>query len=131
MPDKTERPLHGSARLTNGRVELSLTVPIDAPLPAPATGPGPTRGPDFAAVNWFGTVYTFSGKQRSVVAALWRAKEEGYEWVSQEALLEAAESDCSRLRDLFRGHPAWGSMIVQAMLHGGPAGAYGLAPVAG
>lgn len=76
------------------------------------TRPGVTHGADFAAVSWYGTLYTFTKKQRIIVASLWAAWEAGYHWLTQERLLEDAESDCSRLRDLFRGHPAWGTMIV-------------------
>jgi hypothetical protein len=47
--------------------------------------------------------------------------------LSQETLLEVAESDCERLRWLFKGHPAWGTMIVSAIHFGGPLGSYKLA----
>jgi hypothetical protein len=131
-------PVSGSARVLSGHVELSLTLPLaprrtvadtaghSSPVELPA-GPEPTHAPDFASVNWYGTIYTFSKKQRLVVANLWRAHEEGYEWLSQESLLDAADSDCQRLRDLFRGHPAWDAMIVSALPSGGPPGGYRLA----
>jgi hypothetical protein len=86
-----------------------------------------THSPDFASVRWRGQVYTFSPKQRRVVAALWRAREQGYEWVSTEALLEAAESLGGRVKELFKGHPAWGVLIVSAVADGGTPGTYRLA----
>lgn len=95
--------------------------------PLPARRHGVTHGTDHAALNWYGTLYTFAPKQRIVIAALLHARDQCYDWVSQEVLLELAESDGGRLRDLFRGHPAWGVLIVPALLHGGPAGAYRLA----
>lgn len=51
----------------------------------------------------------FTRKQAMVVEALRRAN--GAE-VSEAELLKAAGSDCSRLRDLFKRHPAWGTLIV-------------------
>ena len=83
--------------------------------------------PDFSCVVWRGERFTFSRKQRLVMAALWRAREEGYDWVSSETLLEAAESDGGRVRNLFARHPAWGTLIVPAMDAGGSPGTYRLA----
>lgn len=133
----SESEVRGTVRVKGGRatVELHLPVgstvgPIDTPRqdgPAPVGGPRPTHSRDFAAVNWYGTVYTFTQKQRLVIAALWRALEEGHKWVGQETLLEVAESDCSRVRDLFRGHPCWGVLVLSAVDYGGPPGAYRLA----
>ena len=99
---------------------------------APRCNPTPNR-PALAmsagceAVRWGETVYTFTLKQRMVVAALREARELGVHWVSGDALMEAAESDNNRLRDLFRGHPAWGTLIVSGLQAGGRAGMYRLA----
>lgn len=138
----TPAPIHGTARVNRGRVEVQLSVPIDPaadadatdsstqafPSGPPAAEPGTaTHSPGFACVNWYGVVYSFSFKQRLVVAALWQARDEGHPWLTQETLAEAAESDCSRIRDLFRRHPAWGTMIVSGIMRGGPPGSYRLA----
>lgn len=128
-------PVRGTARLRGGWVDVSLSVPVGKP-PAAKSSPAksgddpPTisHSPDFCAVRWHdGTVYSFSGMQRDVIAALFRAREGGHEWVSQETLLELAESNCTRLRDLFRDHPAWGTVIESAVRSGGPPGSYRLA----
>ncbi len=58
-------------------------------------------------------MFTFSGKQRQVIKALWAAWEDGSHDVPQAELLAAADSDCTRLRDLFSRHPAWGTLIVR------------------
>lgn len=86
-----------------------------------------THSPDFSAVAWRGEQFTFSRKQRLVVAALWLAREDGYDWVSTETLLDAAESDGGRVRALFGKHPAWGTLIVSALDAGGTPGTYRLA----
>jgi hypothetical protein len=126
--------LQGVARINGDRVEVIFSVPITLDRSAMDSGTvaliaqaKTSHGQDFAAVNWNGTVYSFTPKQRIIVAALWRAREEGYGWLSQEALLEVAESDCGKVRDLFRHHPAWGTMIVSAIHYGGPLGSYKLA----
>lgn len=113
--------------ILEGELPAGPPAPPAPPPPAPPPAGAVTHGPDFAAVNWGGRVFTFAPKQRSVVAALFRAREDGHGWVGQDALLEIADSDCHRLRDLFRGHPAFGTLIVGAVEAGGPPGAYRLA----
>lgn len=134
-------PIRGTVRVKDGCAEVTVVVPLSPPNPAnpdqvaefvgPVEAPDPS-GPawhssDFSVVTWRGQSFRFSPKQRVIVAALWQARLEGYEWIRQEALLEAAESDCQRVRDLFKGHAAWGTLIVPAVLSGGPMAAYRLA----
>jgi len=128
-----DRPIKGRARLSPAGVELSITVPLTARSDRDADPPGQpptgrrTHSPDFASVCWDGALYTFTPRQRSVVAALWQAREEGHHYLSQEALLEVADSDSHQLRDLFRGHPAWARVIVAGVNTGGRLGTYRLA----
>lgn len=142
-----ETAASGFARMNGGMVEVSARLPMmRQPVIPPesmfasqskaSAGDGtdrPTHAAGFESVCWYGTVYTFTPKQRSVVAALWQAWEQGYRWMDQAALMELAESDQSRLRGLFDHgrHPAWGTLVVQAQIHGGPTGSYGLTPVVG
>lgn len=82
-----------------------------------ASGPEPKHSTDFARVYWPGLEpceFRLSGKQRLVVEELWRAREEGEPAVAQGELLRAAGSDATRLHDLFRRSPAWGTLIVAA-----------------
>lgn len=113
----------------NGRLAGPATHPAAARLTTDRPRIGVFHAPGFEAVNWFGTVFTFTRKQRVVVAALWQAWQQGYHWVDQAALLEDAESAQTRLGDLFdRGrHPAWGTMIRPAGGGEAPAGCYRLA----
>ena len=90
--------------------------------------PQRSHSPDFASVNWHGSVFTFSPKQRTVIATLWRAMEDGYHYVGGDALLVEAESDCKKLRTLFGDHPAWGRFVVVGVTTGGKSGTYRLAP---
>lgn len=119
----------------DGKLRINVELPMGrgaaetvARVASGASGT-PNVAPDCTAVVLSdGTRYTFTRKQRLVVAALLRAREDGRDYVSGETLLELAESDQVRLRDLFRGHPAWGSWILPGHADGGPLGTYRLAP---
>jgi hypothetical protein len=90
--------------------------PPAAPPPTPGPSPAPTGFPrhckDFRFVHWFGTDYTFTPTQAAVVRQLWEAWEDGTPGLGQETLLEGAGSTGDRLRDVFRGSPAWGTLVV-------------------
>jgi hypothetical protein len=80
---------------------------------------------DFRSVHWFGADHTFSATQAACVQVLWEAWENGTPEVGQATILEhpEVEAESKRLVDVFKGHPAWGTMIVK----GRTAGAYRLA----
>lgn len=120
-----------SLRLSGGgRVKEPIpptAVRIDVPPQQVwASGPAPKHTEGFRRVYWPGLgEFTFSWKQGAAVRELWAAWEEQSPGVSQEAVLQAAESDCARLYDLFRRHSAWGVLIIQ----GDKSGTYRLAEV--
>lgn len=94
-------------------------------LPIDALGSGSEtaiHGPDFRNVTWYGTPYIFSPKQAACIRIFWEAWKEGTPWVADGTILQkAGVGDRQRLRDVFRDHKAWGSMIVrgpQQDLHG-------------
>jgi hypothetical protein len=87
--------------------------PPPTPGPAPAAPTGfPRHSADFRSVHWFGADYTFTPTQAAVVRQLWEAWEDGTPGLGQETLLEGAGSTGDRLRDVFRGSPAWGTLVV-------------------
>jgi hypothetical protein len=105
--------------------------PAPAEALAAAEPPRPRHGPDFRSVQWFGTVYNFTGAQAAVVGLLWETWENGTPEVGQAWLLEKAGLESKRLVEVFKVagselHPAWGSMIVQ----GSTKGAFRLQPPA-
>jgi hypothetical protein len=104
------------------------SVAAAAAAAIPPEKPRASHSCDFASVNWFGTSYAFTPTQRRIVAVLWTAWEQGTPDVSQKAVLEEAMSDSTNLRELFRGHAAWKTMIQCSSVHGGPAGCFRLAP---
>lgn len=95
--------------LRHGRIDLKIPRVVVQEPPKPMTET--TRrnhGPDFRSVVWDGEVYGFSPGQAAVVEKLWQAMEGGYWDLAKETLIDS-EAD---LGDLFRKHPAWGTMIV-------------------
>jgi hypothetical protein len=106
----------GSARINGRKVSVTYDVPLFDPPNIPP--PRPTKGAashdrDFAWVDWFGVIFEFVGPQRAVVRHLWKACVDGIGGVHQSDLLDGADANLTRLRDLFRAHPAWETMIVQ------------------
>ena len=108
-----------SIKTRSGR-KIFLSFPVDRPIvnegpPQPA--PPPIRhSEDYRSVTWYGEQYQFTTKQAMIVQRLWEAMLDESPDMSGASLIEAAESDCNQLRDLFRTggktHEAWGTMIV-------------------
>jgi hypothetical protein len=90
--------------------------------PAPATHETPLsprrHGPDYRDVWWDGANHKFTATQAAVVKVLWEAYDHGTPEIGQETILEAAGSDAKRLADLFKGHAAWDTMIVEGTTRG-------------
>ena len=94
--------------LSKGRFDL-LQAPLSRIVEAFAEK---SAGPGFASVRWDGRHFTFSANQAAVVRLLWEAWQAGTPDVHQSKLLEDTDSESKRLADLFKDHPAWGSLIV-------------------
>ncbi len=92
---------------------LELRVPAnDSSLNKIRKLPPARHSVDFRAVHWFGTDYAFTAMQAPIVAMLWDAWENQTLDIGIETLLEAVDAKSSRIVDLFRDNPAWGTMIV-------------------
>lgn len=85
----------------------------------------PAHSTDFRSVNWFGAEYSFTVSQAKVVALLWDAWTNNTPDIGDETLLQAIDHEYppASLRNLFRAHSAWGTMIVS----GGSKGSHRLA----
>ena len=102
---------HGLAR------DLLLAVADDAACVSLVAQLLPRLAPqrhsiDFACVHWEGTHYSFTATQARIVRVLWGAWEERVPEVRQETLLESVGSESRNVADLFKGHLAWGTLIV-------------------
>lgn len=99
---------------TGKRTKASMPVPRAArngALQSKIALPGARHSPDFRSVRWFGTDYTFTPMQAAVVSQLWEAWEQETPDVGGQYLLENAGLEANRFDLVFRGHPAWKTMI--------------------
>ena len=108
----------------------SLDVTGPHPVnPKPLKAHAFRHSPDFHSVRWEGQEFTFTPRQSLVVQLLYEAHSKGVPEVGQNRILEDVGSlekptrgrllkPPTRLRDLFRNHPAWGSLIVQGAKRG-------------
>lgn len=93
------------------RTELLLSAPGS---PEPTA----THSTDYRSVNWSGTPYTFTKTQAACVKPLWEAWERGTPELDQPTVLMEADASGNRLVDIFRGHPAWRTLIVSGSTKG-------------
>jgi hypothetical protein len=117
---------HGRLFLLKHRRVASEGTPVAA---TPAQRQPARHSRDFCSVHWYGQDYVFAPSQAYVVKLLWEAWENATPAVHQQTLLDhvgssMADNSKPRLRDLFRKHPAWGTMI----RCGGAKGTYCLVP---
>jgi hypothetical protein len=96
----TDPAAHLAVTLRSGRA-VALPIP-DEVVPVEQV----SHSADYRSITWYGKRYTFSVTQAAIVRALWEAWESGHPEVSNQALLEAAESESAKPQDLFREHPA-------------------------
>lgn len=115
---------HGEALLFLGCLESTLKTLEAAPDASeePAEKPLARARPsdDFSFVHWYGTDYHFTGTQAACVRVLWRNWANKTPDVRQDTVLEDGEVEAGskRLVDLFKGHPAWKTMIVKGTKKG-------------
>ena len=100
-----------TAAVSAVRALLRPAGPQEAP-------PACRHSDDFRSVVWHGIQYSFTNIQARVVAVLYANWENGTPDVGMEFLLESANCRTSRLADVFRNNPAWGTMIVDGATKG-------------
>jgi hypothetical protein len=66
---------------------------------------------DFRSVHWYGTDYCFTANQATCIKVLWQAWENKTPEIADATVLEEADVQVDRLDLVFRGNPAWGTMI--------------------
>jgi hypothetical protein len=103
-----EADTKGAETAIGGGAELNKTL-----LPA-------RHSADFRSVHWYGKDYTFTPTQAACVKLLWGANENGTPELGQDTILlhPTVEAGASRLRDVFKGHPAWDLLIVKGTTQG-------------
>lgn len=104
---------------------LTPQQPADASPPKP---PETARhSADFTSVHWYGDDHEFTANQAKCVGLLWQAWENGTPSLRGDYMLAEADVSQSRFDLVFRGHAAWGTMIVPS----GVKGSYKLSPPVG
>jgi hypothetical protein len=97
-------------------IVANLTQPSETVPPRSESG-SIRFSSDYRSCVWGKTTYSFTTMQASVVGLLAEARARGTPDLAKETLLEEAgsarTSQDARLRDVFRGNPALGQMIVR------------------
>ncbi len=100
-------------QLRDPPAEQPPPVVVQSAPATPATVGEPMHTSDFQRIDWPGLgTFHLSPKKAAVVRKLWPVALTDDPWVSQTELLRAADSDATRLVDLFKGDPAWGRLIL-------------------
>jgi hypothetical protein len=73
---------------------------------------------DYRSCRWADKLFEFSTKQAAVMQTLHENWLNGAPALSKETLLEAAGSDGKDVRDLFRRHEAWRTLIIPGKSRG-------------
>ena len=89
----------------------AATKPAETPKSTQPAGTN-RKVRDFRSLRWGTATHSFTAKQAVVVEALYKAWQAGEPDIGNETLLEAAGSEGKRLKDIFRGNPAWQTLIV-------------------
>ncbi len=84
----------------------------------PADEEKTTHSIDFRSVCWYGTDYNFTPNQAAAIKILWENWEKGTPDVGGDTLSTEIESDSKRARDIFKGNPAFRTMIRQGKTKG-------------
>ena len=70
-----------------------------------------TYSPDFSTVTVNGNAWHFVGMQAKAIGFFIKQIEEGVPDLNQQLVLTEIESNAKRLRDVFRGAKAWGTLL--------------------
>jgi hypothetical protein len=114
--DGTPDPVNEADAKTDATANSNRSVAAEPAVNSPQSNANHSL--DFRSVNWFGTMHSFTPNQAAVVKVLWESWKQGTPDVGDNALLEAAESDSTRISVLFLKHPAWRTMIVPGQTKG-------------
>ncbi len=76
------------------------------------------HSPDYRSVNFRGKMFTFTSRQAQAVEILHEAYNRGTPDVGKTYILEALDSNTTRLKDAFQKSEAWGTLIIQGKRKG-------------
>ena len=106
-------PIRGADGGPIGVVQIVVEISNLRRAESPSVG----HSEDYRSVRWYGENYLFSAKQAACVKVLWFAWENKTPYLADGTVLAMAGiGEKQRLRDVFKKHLAWGTMIVQGPL---------------
>ena len=77
------------------------------------------HSPDFTEVTWHGNRYLFTKTQARAIEILWRGWETGGATVAGASIVRELDLGSTRtLAAVFRGHEAWGKLIIPCPVKG-------------
>lgn len=115
LPDRFEAKCH----LRNEKDRTCRMLLVDDPIPDEIV-----PNDSFNCIRWGNQEFTFNPRQADCVRVMFNAWKNNARWMHQREIIAAAEGHGERLRDKFKNHPAWGTMIAS---EGKASGLYGLA----
>jgi len=88
--------------------------PRPAPAPTASAGDAPVlqQEADFRVLHFRGQTWHLGPMQASVVRQLHEAWRSGQHWVSGKVVLSKAGASSMRMRDLFKAHPGWRTLLL-------------------
>jgi hypothetical protein len=87
-----------------GHIHSDLPALLDRFYPARHSG-------DYSQVRWYGRDFEFRPNQAQIVKKLWGAWEAGTPKMTRNRLFSGLDFETKVLKDVFKGHPAWGEMV--------------------
>lgn len=120
---RSTRPLRELAERFSSAIERLEKLTLGPP-PRKGTGTGVSplvsHSVDFRSITFGGETFSFSPNQAAAMRVLYENWDRGAPEVADETVLFAidAEAPPARLRDVFRGHPAWDTLIVAGATKG-------------
>ena len=96
--------------------KMAQTAPQPDPPPISEPSPEPQEfehSVDYRRVDWQGKKFRFSPMQSRVVRLLHEEFKEGRDELGAAVLLDGSDSTGEYVRDIFRRHCAWGTLIIK------------------
>ena len=96
--------------------KMAQTAPQPDPPPISEPSPEPQEfehSVDYRRVDWQGKKFRFSLMQSRVVRLLHEEFKEGRDELGAAVLLDGSDSTGEYVRDIFRRHCAWGTLIIK------------------
>lgn len=110
----SERLAESSSALAHGELPASCLLVLTASDSNAVAEVEFAHSESYSSVRWRGREFELTEAQAGVVRNLHRARESGIEWVSTRDALADVDTGATRVSDVFKGSPAWKSLVITA-----------------